>query len=290
MIPVVGVRFKEAGKMYYFDPAHYEIEKNDRVIVETVRGVEYGHVITDILQINEKELVSPLKPVLRIADETDTYVHEQNKEKALRAMEIAAEKISQHGLPMKLIDAEYTFDSNKVIFYFSAENRVDFRELVKDLAAVFRIRIELKQIGVRDQAKMIGGLGPCGKETCCVQFMGEFEPVSIKMAKDQSISLNPGKISGLCGRLMCCLKFEQCVYEDKLTRIPRQGTVVVTKDGTGPIISTETLSETVRVKVELDDGTEEVRTYPIAECEITRQVDRRYRDNNEVSRFQYPKE
>lgn len=287
MIPVVGVRFKEAGKMYYFDPAKFDIKKHDFVIVETVRGIEYGQVITDIEQVKEDELVSPLKPVLRIADESDHWVFEQNRQKAGRAMGIAQAKIDEHGLPMKLIDAEYTFDSNKVIFYFSAENRIDFRELVKDLAGVFRTRIELKQIGVRDQAKMIGGLGPCGKETCCKQFLGEFEPVSIKMAKDQSISLNPSKISGLCGRLMCCLKFEQCVYEDKLTRLPRQGTVVITQDGKGPIIGKETLSETVRVKVTLEDGTEEIRTYPIAECEVTRQVERRYRDQNEHSRYQY---
>lgn len=287
MIPVVGVRFKEAGKMYYFDPSGFPIQKNDHVIVETVRGVEYGRVITEVEQIDEKELVSPLKPVLRIADEADRWVYEQNQQKAGRAIGLAQAKIDEHGLPMKLIDAEYTFDSNKVIFYFSADNRIDFRELVKDLAGMFRTRIELKQIGVRDQAKMIGGLGPCGKETCCKQFMGEFEPVSIKMAKDQSISLNPSKISGLCGRLMCCLKFEQCVYEDKLTRLPRQGTVVHTPDGSGPIIGKETLTETVRVKVRLEDGSDEVRSYPIAECEVTRQVDRKYRDQNEHSRYEY---
>ena len=290
MIQVVGVRFKDAGKMYYFDPAGFPIERHDHVIVETVRGIEYGEVITDIEEIEEKDLVSSLKPVIRIADETDAFVYSQNLVKAGESLGIAAQKIEEHGLPMKLIDAEYTFDSQKVIFYFSADNRIDFRDLVKDLASVFRTRIELRQIGVRDQAKLVGGLGPCGKEICCKQFLGEFEPVSIKMAKDQSLSLNPTKISGLCGRLMCCLKFEQCVYEDKLTRMPRQGTIVVTEDGRGPILGKETLAEVVRVKVKLEDGTEEIRSYPVKDVEVTRQVDKKYRDQNEHSRYRYPED
>lgn len=288
MIQVVGVRFKEAGKMYYFDPAGYPIQKQDYVIVETIRGIEYGQVVTDIEEIDEKDLVASLKSVIRIADETDAYVYCQNQIKAQEAIPIAEQKIEAHGLPMKLIDAEFTFDSQKVIFYFSADNRIDFRELVKDLASVFRTRIELRQIGVRDQAKFIGGLGPCGKEICCKQFLGEFEPVSIKMAKDQSLSLNPTKISGLCGRLMCCLKYEQSVYEEKLTRMPRMGTVVITDDGRGPIIGKETLRETIHVKVTLSDGTDDIRTYPISEVEVTRQIDKKYRDQNEHSRFQYP--
>lgn len=290
MVQVVGVRFKPAGKMYYFDPAGYEIAQGDAVIVETARGIEYGEAMTDIREISEEELVSPLKAVLRKADSSDTFLHEQNIEKAKEALKIAEGIVRESGLPMRLIDAEYTFDSNKVIFSFSAENRIDFRELVKNLAAVFRTRIELKQIGVRDQAKLVGGLGPCGKETCCKQFMCEFDPVSIKMAKDQSISLNPTKISGLCGRLMCCLKFEQCVYEDKLTRLPRMGTIVETEDGRGPIIGRDTLSETIRVKIKLEDGTEEIRQYPVADVHITREMDKRYRDNNEHSRFQYPED
>lgn len=290
MIQVVGVRFKDAGKMYYFDPAGFPIKMNDHVIVETVRGIEYGEVITQIETIEKKDLVSPLKSVIRIADETDAFVYNQNKKKAADSIKIATKKIEEHNLPMKLIDAEYTFDSQKVIFYFSADNRIDFRELVKDLASVFRTRIELRQIGVRDQAKMIGGLGPCGKETCCKQFLDEFEPVSIKMAKDQSLSLNPTKISGLCGRLMCCLKYEQCVYEDKLTRMPRLGTVIISDVGRGPIIGKDTLSETVRVKVTLDDGTEEIRTFPVEDVEVTRQVDKRYRDQNEHCRYRYPEE
>ncbi len=290
MIQVVGVRFKDAGKMYYFDPAGFPVQKKDHVIVETVRGIEYGEVITDIEEIDEKNLVSSLKPVIRIADESDGFVYQQNQQKAKDSISVAQRKIDEHGLPMKLIDAEYTFDSQKVIFYFSADNRIDFRDLVKDLASVFRTRIELRQIGVRDQAKLIGGLGPCGKETCCKQFLGEFEPVSIKMAKDQSLSLNPTKISGLCGRLMCCLKYEQCVYEDKLTRMPRLGTVVVTEDGRGPIIGKETLSETIRVKVTLADGTEDIRSYPVSDVEVTRQVDKKYRDQNEHSRYKYPED
>lgn len=288
MVQVIGVRFKPAGKMYYFDPAGYDLVQGDPVIVETARGIEYGEAITDIREIEESKLVSPLKAVLRKADSSDTFVYEQNKIKADEALKVAEGLVAESGLPMRLIDAEYTFDSNKVIFSFSAENRIDFRELVKTMASVFRTRIELKQIGVRDQAKIVGGLGPCGKETCCKQFLSEFEPVSIKMAKDQSISLNPTKISGLCGRLMCCLKYEQCVYEDKLTRLPRMGTVVITEDGRGPIVGRETLQEVIKVRVKLEDDTEEIRSYPVSEVEVTREVDKRYRDNNEHSRYEYP--
>lgn len=290
MVQVIGVRFKPAGKMYYFDPAGYDLVQGDPVIVETARGIEYGEAITNIREIEESQLVSPLKAVLRKADSSDTFVYEQNKIKADEALKVAEGLVAESGLPMRLIDAEYTFDSNKVIFSFSAENRIDFRELVKTMASVFRTRIELKQIGVRDQAKIVGGLGPCGKETCCKQFLSEFEPVSIKMAKDQSISLNPTKISGLCGRLMCCLKYEQCVYEDKLTRLPRMGTVVITEDGRGPIVGRETLQEVIKVRVKLEDDTEEIRSYPVSEVEVTREVDKRYRDNNEHSRYEYPED
>ena len=290
MVQVIGVRFKPAGKMYYFDPAGYDLVQGDPVIVETARGIEYGEAITNIREIEESQLVSPLKAVIRKADSSDTFVYEQNKIKADEALTVAEGLVAESGLPMRLIDAEYTFDSNKVIFSFSAENRIDFRELVKTMASVFRTRIELKQIGVRDQAKIVGGLGPCGKETCCKQFLSEFEPVSIKMAKDQSISLNPTKISGLCGRLMCCLKYEQCVYEDKLTRLPRMGTVVITEDGRGPIVGRETLQEVIKVRVKLEDDTEEIRSYPVSEVEVTREVDKRYRDNNEHSRYEYPED
>lgn len=205
MISVVGVRFKKAGKVYYFDPDDIDIELNDFVIVETARGIEFGHVVVGKKEVSEEEIVSPLKKVLRIAEDEDFSIHRENKAKAKEAMLICEEKVKDHGLDMKIIDVEYTFDNSKVIFYFTADGRVDFRELVKDLAAVFRTRIELRQIGVRDEAKMLGGIGPCGKMCCCAQFLGEFEPVSIKMAKEQNLSLNPTKISGLCGRLMCCL-------------------------------------------------------------------------------------
>lgn len=210
----MGVRFKRAGKIYYFDPAGHDLKPSDHVIVETARGVEYGEVVVGPKQVPEDEIVAPLKEVMRKATEEDALVVEENHRKEERAFEICQEKIAAHGLPMKLVDVEYTFDNNKIIFYFTAEGRVDFRELVRDLASVFRTRVELRQIGVRDEAKMIGGLGPCGRQLCCTLFLGDFEPVSIKMAKDQNLSLNPTKISGICGRLMCCLKFESDVYKD----------------------------------------------------------------------------
>lgn len=215
MYSVVGVRFKPAGKIYYFDPGKLPIERNDHVIVETARGIEYGTVVLGRREVTEAEVVLPLKQVMRVADDDDALVVEDNAEKAKEATAVFKEKVRSHDLEMKLVDAEYTFDRNKLIFYFTADGRVDFRELVKDLAAVFRVRIELRQIGVRDEAKMLGGIGPCGRLLCCSTWMGEFDPVSIRMAKDQSLSLNPTKISGLCGRLMCCLKFENDVYQDE---------------------------------------------------------------------------
>ncbi|QSO50624.1 stage 0 sporulation family protein [Alicyclobacillus curvatus] len=215
MYSVVGVRFKPAGKIYYFDPGKLPIERNDHVIVETARGIEYGTVVLGRREVTEAEVVLPLKQVMRVADDDDALVVGDNAEKAKEATAVFKEKVRSHDLEMKLVDAEYTFDRNKLIFYFTADGRVDFRELVKDLAAVFRVRIELRQIGVRDEAKMLGGIGPCGRLLCCSTWMGEFDPVSIRMAKDQSLSLNPTKISGLCGRLMCCLKFENDVYQDE---------------------------------------------------------------------------
>ncbi|QSO47914.1 stage 0 sporulation family protein [Alicyclobacillus mengziensis] len=215
MYSVVGVRFKPAGKIYYFDPGKLPIERNDHVIVETARGIEYGTVVLGRREVTEEEVVLPLKQVMRVADDDDAVVVEDNAEKAKEATVVFKEKVRAHNLEMKLVDAEYTFDRNKLIFYFTADGRVDFRELVKDLASVFRVRIELRQIGVRDEAKMLGGIGPCGRLLCCSTWMGEFDPVSIRMAKDQSLSLNPTKISGLCGRLMCCLKFENDVYQDE---------------------------------------------------------------------------
>ncbi|NLA59268.1 MAG: stage 0 sporulation family protein [Firmicutes bacterium] len=213
MVKVVGVRFKHAGKIYYFDPADIELAAGDPVIVETVRGIEYGQVVVAPKEVDESDVVQPLKQVLRRATAEDMVILAENAEKERSAFQIGLEKIEKHGLPMKLVDVEYTFDNSKVIFYFTADGRVDFRELVKDLASVFRTRIELRQIGVRDQAKMLGGLGPCGRPLCCATFLGDFEPVSIKMAKEQNLSLNPSKISGICGRLMCCLKFEADVYK-----------------------------------------------------------------------------
>lgn len=215
MYSIVGVRFKPAGKIYYFEPGNFELLKGSHVIVETARGLEYGQVVVERREVSEAEVVLPLKPVLRQAREMDAETVANNELKAREAMAIFREKVLQHELDMKLVDAEFTFDRNKLIFYFTAEGRVDFRQLVKDLASVFRVRIELRQIGVRDEAKILGGIGPCGRLLCCSTWMGEFDPVSIRMAKDQSLSLNPSKISGLCGRLMCCLKFENDSYQDQ---------------------------------------------------------------------------
>lgn len=213
MYEIVGVRFKPAGKIYYFSPGNLSIERGSFVIVETARGVEYGHVVVDKREVDEESVVLPLKEVIRTANDEDAQTVAQNQAQSREAMQVFREKVGKHALEMKLVDAEYTFDKNKLIFYFTAEGRVDFRELVKDLASVFRVRIELRQIGVRDEAKILGGIGPCGRLLCCSTWMGEFDPVSIRMAKDQSLSLNPSKISGLCGRLMCCLKFENDAYQ-----------------------------------------------------------------------------
>lgn len=276
MIIVVGVRFKKAGKIYYFDPDGMEIVEGDSVIVETARGVEFGHVIVGPKEVTEQEIIPPLKKVIRVATEEDHRIHQHNKEKAIDAFYICEDKIVEHGLEMRLVDVEYTFDNNKVIFYFTADGRVDFRELVKDLAAIFKTRIELRQIGVRDEAKMIGGLGPCGRVACCSTFLGEFDPVSIKMAKDQSLSLNPSKISGLCGRLMCCLKYESEVYEKLLEKIPPVGTIAITPEGTGTIVETYTLLERAKVKVKLEDDTEDIFSYNLDDIQITDEIDPEY--------------
>ncbi|WP_166245753.1 PSP1 domain-containing protein [Paenibacillus turpanensis] len=233
---VVGVRFKKAGKVYYFDPSNLSVHQEHNVIVETARGIEYGKVVTPKKTVGENDVVLPLKKVIRIADEKDAGVVEENKAAAKDAFKTCVDKIRGHQLKMKLVDVEYTFDRNKIIFYFTAEGRVDFRELVKDLASVFRTRIELRQIGVRDEAKLLGGLGPCGRILCCSSWLGDFEPVSIKMAKDQSLSLNPTKISGLCGRLMCCLKFEHDNYESSKDEMPTVGAMVLTSLGNGKVV------------------------------------------------------
>jgi len=251
VLRVIGVRFREAGKIYYFDPDGFRIEYGDHVIVETVRGVEYGKVVTGIRFVREDEVVLPLKKVLRIATAEDREQMEENQKAALAALDICEQKIKDHCLEMKLVDAEYTFDRNKIIFYFTADGRVDFRELVRDLASVFRTRIELRQIGVRDEAKMLGGIGPCGRILCCSSFLGDFEPVSIKMAKDQNLSLNPAKISGLCGRLMCCLKFENDHYEEAKQLMPDVGEQVSTPHGQGRVVLLNLLER--KVQVELDE-------------------------------------
>jgi cell fate regulator YaaT (PSP1 superfamily) len=244
---VIGVRFKKAGKIYYFDPDELPIEKGQFVIVETSRGIEYGKVVTPIKEVGEDDVVLPLKKALRIADEKDRLQVEENREGSEEAFHVCLEKIDVHQLEMKLVDVEYTFDRNKVIFYFTAEGRVDFRELVKDLAAIFRTRIELRQIGVRDEAKMLGGIGPCGRVLCCSSFLGDFEPVSIKMAKDQNLSLNPAKISGLCGRLMCCLKYENDQYESAIKELPDIGETAHTSLGKGRVVGLNLLERLVQI-------------------------------------------
>ncbi|BDG34121.1 stage 0 sporulation family protein [Parageobacillus sp. VR-IP] len=249
MYNVVGVRFKKAGKIYYFDPGELIIPAGEFVIVETVRGIEYGKVVISNKQVDENDIVLPLKKVIRIADAKDKWIVEENKKAAREAYDICLKKVEEHGLEMKLVDVEYTFDRNKVIFYFTADGRVDFRELVKDLAAIFRTRIELRQIGVRDEAKMLGGIGPCGRMLCCSTFLGDFDPVSIKMAKDQNLSLNPTKISGLCGRLMCCLKYENEEYETAKEQLPDLGEFVETPHGLGKVIGLNILERVLQVEL-----------------------------------------
>lgn len=256
MIKVVGVRFKKAGKIYYFDPTDLKIEKGNYVVVETARGIEFGECVIGIKEVREEDIVAPLKSVIRIASQEDIDKHFDNKAKEEAAFNICFNKIQEHKLTMKLIDVEYTFDNNKVIFYFTADGRVDFRELVKDLATIFKTRIELRQIGVRDEAKMLGGLGPCGRPMCCSSFLGDFASVSIKMAKEQNLSLNPTKISGICGRLMCCLNYEQSTYEDIRKRMPKVGSIVKTSEGTGEVFSNNIVKESVKVK--LRKGEEEI--------------------------------
>lgn len=268
MITVVGIRFKKAGKIYYFDPDNLDIKQGNSVIVETARGIEFGEVVVGAKEVNEEDIVSPLKKVLRIADVEDKAKNEENKLKEKEAFGICLEKIGQHELPMKLIDVEYTFDNSKIIFYFVADGRIDFRELVKDLASVFRTRIELRQIGVRDESKMIGGLGPCGRSLCCSSFLGDFEPVSIKMAKEQNLSLNPTKISGVCGRLMCCLNYEESTYEEIRKKTPTVGSVVKTEDGTGEVIENNIIMENVKVKITGQSDDVELKAYSIYEIEL----------------------
>lgn len=257
MVKVAGVRFKRAGKIYYFDPDDLEIEQGTYVIVETSRGMEFGTVTTEKKEVKESEIVPPLKKIVRIANENDVAMHKENVRKKERALELCQEKVDKHKLDMKLIDVEYTFDNSKIIFYFTADGRVDFRELVKDLAGVFKMRIELRQIGVRDEAKMVGGIGTCGKGLCCHTWLPEFEPVSIKMAKVQNLSLNPTKISGICGRLMCCLKYENDIYYELRKGMPEVGERIKTEDGIGVVIDANILENIIKVRLVLEEKTQD---------------------------------
>lgn len=280
MIKIVGVRFRKAGKIYYFDPAGMEIETGTHVIVETARGIEFGTVMIPPREIEENGVVQPLKPVIRIATEADEMTEQKNKEKEKEAFQICLEKIAKHKLEMKLVEAEYTVDNNKLLFYFTADGRIDFRELVKDLASVFRTRIELRQIGVRDETKILGGIGICGRPLCCSTYLSEFIPVSIKMAKEQNLSLNPTKISGVCGRLMCCLKNEEETYEYLNSRLPNVGDYVTTIEGLkGEVQSVSVLRQLVKVIVEVNDE-KEIREYKVDELKFR---PKRRRDNTKIS-------
>ncbi|MBR6536309.1 MAG: stage 0 sporulation family protein [Lachnospiraceae bacterium] len=266
---VVGVRFRKAGKVYYFDPLEFDIKQGSNVIVETARGVEFGYVVMGIRDLPEEKITQPLKPVLRPATEEDVKTQEANAAREKEAFQVCLEKIRKHNLEMKLIDSEYTFDNNKLLFYFTADGRVDFRELVKDLASVFKTRIELRQIGVRDETKILGGIGVCGRALCCHTYLSEFIPVSIKMAKEQNLSLNPTKISGVCGRLMCCLKNEEEAYEELNSHLPNVGEYVTTPDGLrGEVQSTSVLKQLVKVVVTLDNDEKEIREYKATELKF----------------------
>lgn len=269
MTKIIGVRFRTAGKIYYFAPGKYDVKKGQNVIVETARGIEYGHVVLDAREIPDDEVIQPLKAVIRIATPEDDEVVKKNRLKEKDAMKICREKIAKHQLEMKLIDAEYTFDNNKVLFYFTADGRIDFRELVKDLAAVFKTRIELRQIGVRDETKILGGVGVCGRALCCHSYLPDFVPVSIKMAKEQNLSLNPTKISGVCGRLMCCLKNEEETYEDLNSKLPNVGDHITAFDGTkGEVHSVNVLRQQVKVIVTLDNDEKEIREFKVSELKF----------------------
>ena len=278
MTKVIGVRFRRAGKIYYFSPGKLNIQAEDHVIVETARGVEYGHVVIGPRDVDDEKVVQPLKPVIRLATEKDDRQEETNREKEKEAFQICLEKIGKHRLEMKLIDAKYTFDNNKVLFYFTADGRIDFRELVKDLASVFRTRIELRQIGVRDETKLLGGIGICGRPLCCHTHQSEFLPVSIKMAKEQNLSLNPAKISGVCGRLMCCLKHEEETYEELNSHMPVVGDYVTARDGSrGEVSSVNVLRQLVKVIVTLENEEKEIREYKANELKFK---PRRRKDKN----------
>ncbi len=283
MTKVIGVRFRTAGKIYFFSPGRYLIKKGDHVIVETARGVEYGTVVSGPQEVEDDKVIKPLKTVLRTSSTKDDEQERSNREKEKEAFKVCLEKIRKHGLEMKLIDAEYTFDNNKILFYFTADGRIDFRELVKDLAAVFKTRIELRQIGVRDETKIIGGYGICGRPLCCHSYLSDFVPVSIKMAKEQSLSLNPTKISGVCGRLMCCLKNEEDVYEELNRKMPGLGDFCVAKDGlAGEVSAVNILRQTVKILVDVDDE-KEVHEYKLEELESIRKKQKKKNNNKKNS-------
>ena len=263
MATVIGVRFKKAGKVYYFDPVDVWPRPGSNVVVETARGIEFGEVVTGAREVPDEQIVAPLKKVVRMATEEDERRAEYNAQREKEAFSVCQEKIARHKLDMKLVSVEYTFDNSKIIFYFTANGRVDFRELVKDLAGVFKMRIELRQIGVRDEAKMLGGLGACGRQICCGAFLGDFQPVSIKMAKEQNLSLNPTKISGQCGRLMCCLKYEQDYYEATLKKLPKVGKDIMTPDGAGVVTEINPIRERVKVRIHTADDTFDLREYHV---------------------------
>lgn len=296
MVKVIGVRFRTAGKIYFFDPLQFQIKRGDHVIVETARGIEFGTVMSEISEVEEEKVVQPLKPVLRIATQRDLEQEASNKEKEKQAFRICQEKIQKHGLEMKLIDAEYTFDNNKVLFYFTADGRIDFRELVKDLASVFKTRIELRQIGVRDETKIRGGIGICGRSLCCHSYLADFVPVSIKMAKEQNLSLNPTKISGVCGRLMCCLKNEEDTYEELNRRLPGIGDYVTTVDGLkGEVSGVNVLRQLVKVIVDVDDE-KEIREYKVEDLQFKKrhgkkeQIDLSNEEMKELERLEQEEE
>lgn len=255
MANIIGVRFKKAGKIYFFDPDGKQIERGEHVIVETSMGMEYGEVVIANRQLPQEKIVTPLKKIIRVANKDDAKKNEENKKQEKEAFKVCEKKIKEHGLEMKLLDVEFKFDKSKILFFFTADGRIDFRELVRDLAAIYKTRIELRQVGVRDEVKRLGGNGVCGRELCCCSFLGNFETVSIKMAKEQNVSLNPSKISGNCGRLMCCLQYEQNVYEEKLKKLPKIGAIVKTDDGQGEVCGLETLKEIVKVKFKDGDET-----------------------------------
>jgi cell fate regulator YaaT (PSP1 superfamily) len=280
MIKVIGVRFRNAGKIYYFDPVDFIIEKGQHVIVETVRGVEYGEVVLGMRDLPEEEIIQPLKSVIRVATPEDDEIEHKNKQKEAEAFKTCLKKIAKHKLDMKLIDCEYTFDNNKLLFYFTADGRIDFRELVKDLASVFKTRIELRQIGVRDETKMVGSIGICGRPLCCHTHLCEFQPVSIKMAKEQNLSLNPTKISGVCGRLMCCLKYEEATYESLNENLPNIGDVVTTEENEkGEVIGVNVLRQLVKIVIRKEDGDNEILQVKASEVKIKKQSAKKKNDN-----------